>query len=215
MAWERRDPISGGAVIWFTGLSGAGKTTLARAVSRELASLGHKTEILDGDDVRESLSRGLGYSKEDREENVRRIGFVARLLARNGVVVLASAISPYQQSRDDVRKALEKDDVSFVEVFVRAPLEVLIERDVKGLYRKALAGEIENFSGISDPYEEPDSPDLVVDSAAESVNESTGRLLSLLSRSPGFQIIPDSQELSGLQIESSADGELRTEGYLP
>jgi adenylylsulfate kinase len=183
MAWEENDPISdGGAVIWFTGLSGAGKTTLSRSVSRELVALGHKVEILDGDEVRENLSRGLGFSREDRDENVRRIGFVARLLARNGVVVLASAISPYRQSRDDVRKALDNDDLPFVEVFVRAPLEVLIERDVKGLYKKAIAGEIKNFTGISDPYEPPESPSLVVDSAAESLNQSTERLLSFLSR---------------------------------
>jgi adenylylsulfate kinase len=183
MAWEENISISdGGAVIWFTGLSGAGKTTLSRAVSRELISLGHKVEILDGDEVRENLSRGLGFSREDREENVRRIGFVARLLARNGVVVLASAISPYRQSRDDVRQALDIDDLPFVEVFVRAPLEVLIERDVKGLYKKAIAGEIKNFTGISDPYEAPHSPGLIVDSAAETLDESSERLLSYLSQ---------------------------------
>jgi len=183
MMWEENDSISdGGAVIWFTGLSGAGKTTLSRSVSRELVALGHKVEILDGDEVRENLSRGLGFSREDRDENVRRIGFVARLLARNGVVVLASAISPYQQSRDDVRKALENDDLPFVEVFVSAPLEVLIDRDVKGLYKKAIAGEIKNFTGISDPYEIPHSPSLIVDSSAETLGESTERLLSFLTR---------------------------------
>src|SRR5215470_13983500 len=197
MAWEENDPISdGGAVIWFTGLSGAGKTTLSRSVSRELIALGHKVEILDGDEVRENLSRGLGFSREDRDENVRRIGFVARLLARNGVVVLASAISPYRQSRDDVRKALENDDLPFVEVFVSAPLDVLIERDVKGLYKKAIAGEIKNFTGISDPYEPPQSPSLVVDSAAENLGESTERLLSFLTqttilRPPAAQQHPD------------------------
>ncbi|HKP12125.1 MAG TPA: adenylyl-sulfate kinase, partial [Blastocatellia bacterium] len=126
--------MSKGTVIWLTGLSGAGKTTLASALKNELRAAGLRVETLDGDEVRENLSRGLGFSKEDRDTNVRRIGFVARLLARNGVIVLASAISPYRQSRDDVRQSVEADGARFVEVFVRAPLAVLVERDVKGLY---------------------------------------------------------------------------------
>jgi adenylylsulfate kinase len=213
MAWQENGSDSGcGIVIWFTGLSGAGKTTLSRSVSRELVALGHRVEILDGDEVRENLSRGLGFSREDRDENVRRIGFVARLLARNGVVVLASAISPYRQSRDDVRKALDDDEVRFVEVFVCAPLDVLIERDVKGLYKKALAGEIRNFTGISDPYEEPQSPGIVVDSSAESLGESTGRLLSFLSRTLAIGR-PQGPEGYREQRIESADFESRPEGY--
>ena len=174
---------SKGQVIWLTGLSGAGKTTVARALQRELTALGHRVETLDGDEVRENLSRGLTFSKEDRETNVRRIGFVARLLARNGVIVLASAISPYRQSRDDVRRSIESDGAQFIEVFVRCPLQVLIERDVKGLYKKALAGEIENFTGISDPYEAPLAPDVVIDSSAESVEESAALILERLIES--------------------------------
>ncbi|MFP5264911.1 MAG: adenylyl-sulfate kinase [Blastocatellia bacterium] len=171
-----------GLVIWLTGLSGAGKTTLARAIYRELAGNGLPVETLDGDEVRESLSRGLGFSREDRDTNVRRIGFVARLLARNGVIVLASVISPYQAARDDVRRMVEGDGVRFVEVFVRCPLDVLIERDVKGLYKKALAGEIAHFTGVSDPYEAPASPSLVVDSSAESVEQGAGKIISHLSK---------------------------------
>ncbi|MFL6215710.1 MAG: adenylyl-sulfate kinase [Blastocatellia bacterium] len=172
--------MSRGTVIWLTGLSGAGKTTLALALKNELTAAGLRVETLDGDEVRENLSRGLGFSKEDRDTNVRRIGFVARLLARNGVIVLASAISPYRQSRDDVRQSVESDGARFVEVFVRAPLSVLVERDVKGLYKKALAGEIKNFTGVSDPYEDPLAPDVIVDSSAEPVDESAARVLDHL-----------------------------------
>jgi adenylyl-sulfate kinase len=167
-----------GLVIWLTGLSGAGKTTLARSLSGQLAAAGLQVETLDGDEVRENLSRGLGFSQEDRNTNINRIGFVARLLARNGVVVLGAAISPYRQSRDDVRSRIEADDVRFIEVFVRCPLETLIQRDVKGLYAKALAGEIQHFTGVSDPYEEPLSPDITVDSSLESIDESAAKILA-------------------------------------
>ena len=169
-----------GLVIWLTGLSGAGKSTLALSLSEKLSRAGHRVETLDGDEVRENLSRGLGFSKEDRDTNVRRMGFVARLLARNAVVVLVAAISPYRQSRDDVRRSVEDDGIRFIEAFVRCPIETLVERDVKGLYVKALAGEIANFTGISDPYEEPLLPDVVVDSSVESIGQSAAKILSLI-----------------------------------
>ena len=171
---------SKGTVIWLTGLSGAGKTTLATALKTEIQAAGRLVEMLDGDEVRENLSRGLGFSKEDRDTNVKRIGFVARLLARHGVIVLASAISPYRQSRDDVRETIENDGAGFIEVFVRAPISVLVERDVKGLYKRALAGEIKNFTGVSDPYEEPLAPEVIIDSSVESVEESVARVLDRL-----------------------------------
>ena len=172
------DAVDEGLVVWLTGLSGAGKTTLARSLSAQLRVVGLRVETLDGDEVRENLSRGLGFSQEDRDTNVRRIGFVARLLARNRVVVLGAAISPYQRSRDDVRRSIEAEGVRFLEVFVRCPLDTLIQRDVKGLYARALAGELQHFTGISDPYEDPLAPDITVDSSVETVEQSTARILT-------------------------------------
>jgi adenylyl-sulfate kinase len=168
--------MSNGFTLWFTGLSGAGKSTLAQAAAEELRSRGHRVEVLDGDEVRTNLSKGLGFSKEDRDTNIRRIGYVCRLLSRNGVIAISAAISPYREVRDEVRREHER----FVEVFVKCPLEKLVERDVKGLYKKALAGEIAHFTGVSDPYEEPLKPEVVVESHIETVDESLGRLLARL-----------------------------------
>ncbi len=165
-----------GVTVWFTGLSGAGKTTLARAVYDELKRRGYRVEILDGDVVRQYLTKGLGFSKEDRDENIRRIGFVAHLLTRNGVIVLVAAISPYRATREEVRKKIG----DFIEVYVNAPLEVCEGRDVKGLYKKARAGEIKNFTGISDPYEPPLNPEVECRTDSERVEESVAKVLGKL-----------------------------------
>jgi adenylylsulfate kinase len=167
-----------GFTVWFTGLSGAGKSTLAEALEPVLRQRGHKVEILDGDVVRTNLSKGLGFSKEDRDTNILRIGFVAHLLSRNGVAVISSAISPYREVRDQNR-ALIGD---FVEVYVKCSIEELTRRDVKGLYEKALRGEIPNFTGISDPYEEPLQPEVVVDTERETVEESLEKIVVALER---------------------------------
>jgi len=166
-----------GLTIWFTGLSGAGKSTIANALADELRSQGRRVEILDGDVVRENLSKGLGFSKEDRDINIRRIGFVAELLTRNGVVVLVAAISPYRAVRDEVREMVGR----FLEVHVDCTLDELTRRDVKGLYAKAIAGEIKNFTGVSDPYEPPLDPEVRVDSSLESLEESLARVLEAVA----------------------------------
>jgi adenylyl-sulfate kinase len=168
--------MSEGFTLWFTGLSGAGKSTLARMSAEELRRRSHRVEVLDGDEVRTNLSKGLGFSKEDRDTNIRRIGYVCGLLSRNGVIAVSAAISPYRAVRDEVRRSHQR----FFEVFVKCPLPTLIERDVKGLYKKALAGEIKSFTGVSDPYEEPLEPELVIESDRESPEESLARLISRL-----------------------------------
>jgi adenylylsulfate kinase len=168
---ERR--LDRGFTLWFTGLSGAGKTTIAEIVERELRQRVGTVEVLDGDIVRTNLSKGLGFSREDRDTNVLRIGFVANLLTRNGVGVIVSAISPFKEARDQVRRRI----IDFVEVFVDAPLEVCAERDVKGLYKKAFSGEIPQFTGVSDPYEAPTSPELHIKTNEEEPRESARRVI--------------------------------------
>ncbi len=169
-----------GFVLWVTGLSGAGKSTLSVPIARRLADTGHRVEVLDGDEVRTHLSKGLGFSKEDRDTNIRRIGYVAELLARNGVAAITAAISPYRDVRGEVRSKVERHGAGFLEVYVECPIEVLADRDVKGLYKKALAGEIKNFTGVSDPYEPPHAPELVVRSDRERVEDSVDRIWEAL-----------------------------------
>jgi adenylylsulfate kinase len=163
----------GGVTVWLTGLPGAGKTTIARRLERVLRDRGLKVEVLDGDIIRTNLSKGLGYSKEDRDTNIRRIGFVCKLLARNGVVAIVAAVSPYRAARDEVRA----DNGDFVEVYLKCSLEVLQERDPKGLYARALRGEIPNFTGVSDPYEEPLRPEVVLETGNETEDESLAKVL--------------------------------------
>ena len=176
-----------GYTLWFTGLSGAGKTTISKHVEEELRARGSKLEILDGDVVRENLSKGLGFSKEDRDTNIRRITFVADLLSRNGVPVITAAISPYRELRDEAR---EKMGERFIEIYVKASVEVCAERDPKGLYEKAFAGEIKEFTGVSDPYEPPLDPEVTLDTEVESPEESAGKIIAHLEERG---LIPDVQ----------------------
>ena len=165
-----------GFTLWFTGLRSAGKSTLAQLVATRLRARGRGVEVLDGDVVRTHLSKGLGFSKEDRDENIRRIGFVCGLLSRHGVAAIAAAISPYRAIRDEVRASIG----NFVEVYVKASVEACAQRDVKGLYKKALAGEIKNFTGVNDPYEPPLNPELTVETEKESPEKSALRILRKL-----------------------------------
>lgn len=159
-----------GITIWLTGLSGSGKSTIANLLASRLKAHGARVEILDGDIIRTNLSKGLGFSKADRDTNIRRIGFVCRLLSRNGVIVLAAAISPYRKLREEVRATT----TNFVEVFTDCDFDTLVKRDVKGLYKRALAGEIKNFTGVSDPYEAPENPEVRTDSGKQLPDESVG-----------------------------------------
>jgi len=168
-----------GAVVWFTGFSGAGKSTIADALTQKLKSGGYQLEVLDGDEVRENLTKDLGFSKEDRDTNIRRIGFVAKLLARNGVLVLVPVISPYRAIREEMRASID----NFMEVFVNAPLSVCEKRDVKGLYKKVRAGEIGQFTGISDPYEPPTNPEVECRTDLEELSESVDKIFNKIKES--------------------------------
>jgi adenylyl-sulfate kinase len=165
-----------GFTIWFTGLSGAGKSTLAEALEQHLRSQGRNVEVLDGDVVRTHLSKGLGFSREDRDTNIKRIAFVCKLLTRNGVATISAAIAPYREAREWARAEIE----NFLEIYVKCPLEVCRQRDVKGLYKLVDEGKLKNFTGIDDPYEEPEHPDLVVETDKETLEESVTRILQVL-----------------------------------
>jgi adenylylsulfate kinase len=166
-----------GFTLWFTGLSGAGKTTISELVSTELKARGSRLEILDGDIVRENLSKGLGFSKEDRDTNVRRIAFVADLLSRNGTPVITAAISPYKEIRDEARDMMGE---RFIEVYIEASVDACAERDVKGLYAKAFSGEIKEFTGVSDPYEAPENPEVTIKTEEQEPAESAAKLIEYL-----------------------------------
>jgi len=192
-----------GFVVWFTGLSGAGKSTIANALKVELERRGRHVELLDGDEVRTHLSKGLGFSKEDRDTNIRRIGYVARLVARSGGVAITAAISPYREVRDEVRSQTP----NFVEVFAHCPIETLVERDVKGLYKKAIAGEIANFTGVSDPYEEPLHPEVVSDTSRETLEQSLSKVIGALERLGHLdrhvgERLPSGEELQALRAQA-------------
>src|SRR6266446_3814836 len=181
--------INTGFTIWFTGLSGAGKSTLAWAIERHLKAIDRNVEVLDGDIVRTHLSKGLGFSREDRNTNIQRIAFVCNLLTRNGVVSIAAAISPYREARAWARKEIG----NFVEVYVKCPLEVCRQRDVKGLYKLADEGKIKGFTGVDDPYEEPEHPELVIETDKEAVEESVTRIFARLEELGYLE--PEAQEM--------------------
>ena len=201
-----------GFTLWFTGLSCSGKTTISQIVANELRARGLKVEVLDGDVVRTNLSKGLGFSKEDRDMNILRVGFVSKLLTRNGVAAIVAAISPYRLIRDQVRQ----DIGNFVEVFVKCPIEVCIDRDVKGLYKKALAGEIKNYTGIDDPYEEPTAPEVVVETNVETPQQSAAIVVKALEHL--HYIAPQDRsvtsEVYSVEEEAAVKKRLEDLGYI-
>jgi adenylyl-sulfate kinase len=197
-----------GYTLWFTGLSGSGKTALAKVLEVELHRRGLKVERLDGDIVRKSLTRDLGFTKEDRDTNIERVTFVAKLLTRNGVAVLCSFISPYRERRAKSRAEIG----NFVECYVECPLEVCIERDVKGLYQRAMAGEIENFTGVSDPYQAPENAEIVVHTAQQTVEESVQVILQRLEE---LGYLPsETKEAYSAEDEAAVEERLRALGYI-
>lgn len=198
-----------GFTLWFTGLPCSGKSTLARGVEAILLERGMNVEVLDGDEVREHFSKGLGFSKQDRDTNIRRIGYVAKLLSRNGVVAVGAAISPYKDVRNEVRSWHDR----FVEVYVKAPVDILKERDVKGMYKKALAGEIKHFTGVDDPYEPPDNPEVLVETDKESVEESVNKIVRTLELMAYIPAADSASEYSS-EEEEEIKARLKDLGYI-
>lgn len=196
-----------GAVVWFTGLPSSGKSTIAHEVYRQLLDRGFASELLDGSEVRESLSRGLGFSRADREENVRRIGYVAKLLSRNGVIAICAAVSPYRATRDEVRR----NTTNFIEVYVECPVEVAEQRDTDGLYAKARRGEIEEFTGINAPYEPPVSPEVHIHADTESVDDGAWKVISTLEL---VGVIPRNSGKPQPTKEEELLRRLSSQGYL-
>ena len=189
-----------GFTIWFTGLSGSGKSTLSEVIEQHLKALGRNVEVLDGDIVRTHLSKGLGFSREDRDTNIKRIGFVCNLLTRNGVICISAAIAPYRDARDWARKEIG----NFVEVYVRCPLDVCRQRDVKGLYKLVDEGKIKNFTGVDDPYEEPLHPELIVETDKETVEESVARIFAKLTQLGYLEAEDDHEDESKVVVDRLA-----------
>lgn len=198
-----------GFTLWFTGMSGSGKSTIAKQVEEILLERGMKVEVLDGDVVRTNLSKGLGFSKEDRDINIRRIGWVCHVLTRNDVVAIGAAISPYRAVRDENRKMIGR----FVEVYCKCPIEVLTDRDVKGLYAKAIKGEIKNFTGISDPYEAPENPEVIVDTDKETEEESIAKIIRTLELM-NYIPVSDTEEEYSQEEEEEIKKRLKALGYI-
>jgi len=198
-----------GFTLWFTGLPCSGKTTVSKIVEQELRDRGLSVESLDGDEVRQNLSKDLGFSKEDRDKHIFRVGFVAKLLSRNGVATLAAFISPYRSVRDRLRSEIN----NFIEIYVKCPLEVCMQRDIKGMYKKAIAGEIQNFTGISDPYEEPLNPEIVLETDKETPTESAQKVIQKLE---SLKLVPKVSELVTYtaEEEEKVKNRLKALGYL-
>ncbi|MFL5588706.1 MAG: adenylyl-sulfate kinase [Ktedonobacteraceae bacterium] len=189
-----------GFTIWFTGLSGSGKSTLSEVIEQHMKALGRNVEVLDGDIVRTHLSKGLGFSREDRDTNIKRIGFVCNLLTRNGVICISAAIAPYREARDWARKEIG----NFVEVYVRCPIDVCRQRDVKGLYKLVDEGKIKNFTGVDDPYEEPLHPELIVETDKETVDESVARIFAKLTQLGYLEAEDDHEDESKVVVDRLA-----------
>ena len=189
-----------GFTIWFTGLSGSGKSTLSEVIEQHMKALGRNIEVLDGDIVRTHLSKGLGFSREDRDTNIKRIGFVCNLLTRNGVICISAAIAPYREARDWARKEIG----NFVEVYVRCPIDVCRQRDVKGLYKLVDEGKIKNFTGVDDPYEEPLHPELIVETDKETVEESVARIFAKLTQLGYLEAEDDHEDESKVVVDRLA-----------